>query len=127
MAFTLIFIISLLSALLFDLLPILNNTNKLHKLLKESLMVMKSTILGDDQKQKMLFLISGKIFLFTMKLFGFFCIVVLPFMLILLIENYFFQTSAIFERLASLKGICVATIGFIFYYVINKVNDFLRL
>jgi hypothetical protein len=125
MSFILILIISLVSALLFDLLPILTNARMLHELQKESLTVMRSPILGDDQKQKILFSISGKIFLFTMKLSCFFCIVVLPFLLTFFLENYFFHTSFIFKKLISLKGICFTTIGLLLFLIIKKVNEYL--
>jgi hypothetical protein len=124
MELSLILMASLISAVIFDFLPILKITYKLSAFSKESLEVMKSATLTDDEKQKNLLSISGKIFLSTIHLIGLFCIVILPFLLLFIIKNWISTDTFFLERITSLKGVAFSTLGFLLYYAVKKVYGY---
>ncbi len=115
MELLLIFIAGFSSAFLFDLLALDKSITKIAALSKESLKVMNSGVMTDEEKQKNLFSISGHLCLTTLKITVFTFIATLPFVLL-----YFRESIA--EQIFSVKGILASCAGLIVYYSIKKLR-----
>jgi hypothetical protein len=120
MTISLIIIASLISASLFDALPILKTTRLVFNLQKESLKVIMDSRLRDEQKQKILLSLSGKILYTTIKLVMLVLIAVLPFIGLVFIGHCISEQSNLIDIVVSLKGICLTCLTFLLYYLIKK-------
>ncbi len=121
MQFAFILIASILSALIFDLMTIMRRVNRLIGLSKDSLEVMKSEDIDDDKRQKLLFSISGKIFLSSLVLSGMMMVITIPFLIIHITEITILKTESFAASLGSFTGIVVSILGFLFYFGIKRI------
>jgi len=110
----------MLSALIFDALPILKIGKCVLNLQKESLKVIVGSEFTDDEKQKKLFAISGKILLATIQLILLFVLVSLPLLSLPVIGLWMSNTINVFDILISIRGISVSTLACIVYYYSKK-------
>ncbi len=120
MILILIGIASLLCALIFDALQIVKIGRFVLNLQKESLKVIIGSEFTDDEKQKILLTISGKILIATIKLIFLFVLVTLPMVSLPVIGLWMTDSINVFDILISIKGICISTLAFIVYYYIKK-------
>ena len=120
MILILIGITSMVSALIFDALPILEIGKFILDLQKESLKIIIGSEFTDDEKQNKLLVISGKILLATIKLIFLFVLVTLPMVSLPVIGLWMTDSINVFDILISIKGICISTLAFIVYYYIKK-------
>lgn len=121
MQFAFILIASILSALIFDLMTIMRRVNRLIGLSKDSLEVMKSEDIDDDKRQKLLFSISGKVFLSSLVLSGMMMVITIPFLIIHIAEITILKTESFATSLGSFTGIVVSILGFLFYFGIKRI------
>lgn len=121
MQFAFILIASILSALIFDLMTIMRRVNRLIGLSKDSLEVMKSEDIDDDKRQKLLFSISGKVFLSSLVLSGMMMVITIPFLIIHIAEITTLKTESFAASLGSFTGIVVSILGFLFYFGIKRI------
>jgi hypothetical protein len=120
MNLVLIGIASIILAFVFDALPIWKISKSVLNLQKESFNLIYESKFSDEQKQKRLLSISGKILLSTFKLIGLFIIVALPFIGSIFIGNWISPAFNFTKDIISLKGILVSTFAFILYYFIKR-------
>lgn len=121
MQFAFILIASVLSALIFDLMTIMKRVNRLIGLSKDSLDVMKSEEIDDDQRQKLLLSISGKVFLSSLVLSGSIMVIMIPFLIFHITEIATLKTTLFAESLGSLPGIGVSLLGFFCYFGVKQI------
>jgi len=126
MVFILILGFGLLSALLFDILPIVKNSIFIFEIQRLSFSIIQDQKLTDKQKQKLLLTNSGKIFRVTLKLIFFFCVVLLPFAILVKLSSIF-STINIESILISLTGILLSTLAFISYFLLKKIYGKFRI
>ena len=127
MTLVLIGIASLISAFVFDALPIWEISKSVLNLQKESLKVIKESEFSDDQKQKQLLSISWKILFSTFKVIALFIIVALPFIGLIVIGKYLSETNNLMKEIISWKGICISVLAFVIYYFTKKSYGRFRL
>jgi len=120
MVLILIGIASLLSALIFDTLPIPKIGKSVLNLQKQSLKVITGSEHTDTEKQKMMFSISGQILYATIKLIFLFLLVALPVISLIVIGQWISVNNNFYHTLISPEGICISTLAFIVYYFIKK-------
>ncbi len=120
MVITLIIIASMVSAALFDMLPVLENSRIIFTLQKESIQIMSNAEFSDDQKQKILLSNSGKVFYVTLKLVLLFVLVLLPFTLLVAIGDWLSGNIIFYETIVSVKGIVLSSIAFVVYFLLKK-------
>ena len=113
-------IISVISAAIFDLLPIMKVIKQLLIDQKKALETIKNKQLNDAQKQKSLFLISGSIFYASIKLIILLVIVAIPFMAFVFLGNLISGSVHYSEYLISFEGILITTGCFILYFLVKK-------
>ena len=121
MQLALIFIASILSAFIFDLLSIIRKVNYVIGLSKESLQVMKSQELDDDTQQKLLLAISGKVFLSSIKIGALMIVITVPFLAIHIVEVLAMGTTSFADSLGSLIGVALCVLGFLAYYAAKRI------
>ena len=126
MFYLLIFSIGIFSAFLFDLMPVIKNAGLILELQKVSLHAIQNKSITDEQKQRLLLINSGKLLLVTLKLLFFFCILMLPFALLLAICKIYTSTN-ILTLLVSVPGIILSFFAFIFYFMLKKIYGKLRI
>jgi len=127
MALLLIFLVSLISVSIFDALPIIIISRALVRLQKESIKVITSKELSDDQKQRALFLNSGRILISTLKLVSMILISTIPYVMLILIWNHVSCKTNIITIIVSLKGILISTATFFIYFLIRNLNGKFRI
>jgi len=127
MALLLIFLVSLISVSIFDALPIIIISRALVRLQKESIKVITSKELSDDQKQRALFLNSGRILISTLKLVSMILISTIPYVMLILICNHVSCKTNIITIIVSLKGILISTATFFIYFLIRNLNGKFRI
>lgn len=121
-----IVLVSLISASLFDLLPIWENSKSVFILQKESFKVINNPEFSDDQKQKILLSFSGKILFATIKITIYIIITSLPFVCLVVVGHWVFDKTNIIGILLSIKGICLSSVTFLSYYFFKKINERFR-
>jgi len=126
MGFFLIVLTSLISALIFDVLPIWKNSKSIFILQKKSLQVIKNPELCDNQKQNILLSYSRKILFLTIKLVCFFAIMSMPLVGLISIGHWFSNNTNFLEIIFSIKGICLSFVTFLLYYSIKKIDGKFR-
>ncbi len=120
MILILIGITSMVSALIFDALPILEIGKFILDLQKESLKIIIGSEFTDDEKQNKLLVISGKILLATIKLIFLFVLIALPLLSLPVIGHWISDSINVFDTLISVEGICISILAFFVYYYSKK-------
>lgn len=118
MIYLLIFVLTLLSCLIFDNLGIVALVSNLTQSYKTQLRVMGARDITDEEKQKALMQQISKQVVYLLKLIGSILLFIAPFMLIFLLERYFSNLHS--EVLYSLWGILTSVIAVVFYIVVKK-------
>jgi hypothetical protein len=121
MAFLLILLASILSALIFDLMSIMKKVNEMIGISKKSLEVMKSPDLDDDSQQKLLLSISGKVFLSSIKLSVSLVVITFPFLAIHVTEILTMGTASFSKSLGTFTGIGLSLLGFLSYFGAKRI------
>ena len=111
---------TLVTAFLFDLLPISSIVKFIFEIQKESLKTIQNKGINDEQKQKILLAYSGQVSYSTIKLIILLCITISPFILLILTENWIYTAPSIGIILISLKGIILSSSVFLFYFLIKR-------
>ena len=120
MILILIGITSMVSALIFDALPILEIGKFILDLQKESFKIIIGSEFTDDEKQNKLLVISGKILLATIKLIFLFVLIALPLLSLPVIGHWISDSINVFDTLISVEGICISILAFFVYYYSKK-------
>jgi hypothetical protein len=126
-SYILVILISLVSAAIFDRLPVHGRVTAMRKEMADSLAVMQSSEMSDDEKQKNLLSISSRVFILTMQLALLLCLVVVPFAVVSVMERHWSSASAVSALLMTVQGAVLATLGFLSYYLIKKAYEHFRL
>jgi hypothetical protein len=126
MAYAIVFVVGIISAYLFDLMPVAKNTGLIFELQRKSISAIRKQYLTDEQKQGFLLISSGKLLLVTLKLIFLFGIAMLPFTIFALAGPALFKIG-FNEILLSASGIAISCLAFIFYFFVKKVYGRFRL
>ena len=118
MIYFIIFILTILSCLIFDNLGVVALVRKLTNSYKSQLTAMKDTNTSDEEKQKLLLQQVSKQMGYLLKLIGSILLFISPFLLLFLLEQYF--TSLDVSALYSLVGISVSLVAVVLYIVLKK-------
>ena len=127
MPFFIFFLVSLFSALLVDVLPVIKTGKKIFIFQKSSISVITNLEMSDKEKQQSLLLNAGKIGLLTLKLTVLLIIVLLPFAGYLLTGQLLSEKAAYSEKAFSYSGLGISCLAFLVYYLIKKGNERFRL
>jgi hypothetical protein len=109
-----------MSAELFDTLPIIKNSKNVFILQKESIKVISSSELTDEQKQKMLLANSGKVFYITIKIISLLMLILFPFIGLIIIGDKFQEKGVFYETLISAQGLVLTSIAYLIYFLLKK-------
>jgi len=120
MVLGLIILACLISAVLFDLLPVLNTIRAVLHFQRESVQIIQNKGLTDEQKQKSIFRLSGKILRSTFKLILFVLSAMIPISALVIIGDRISKNSEFADYLISLKGIFLTFITFLLYFLLKK-------
>jgi hypothetical protein len=115
-----IIIASLISAYLFNALPVYKIAILILNLQKESFKVIKDNGLTDEQKQRMLLAYSGRILLSTTKEVFLIVFSILPFFCSEIIWYLILARNDFLKILVSVEGICITSLTYILFYIIKK-------
>lgn len=126
MAYPIVFVVSIISAYLFDLMPVAKNTGLIFELQRLSFCVIRDQKLTDEQKQKILLTNAAKLLLVTLKLLFFFCIVTLPFYVLVELSTFFLAMN-IESTLISVTGISLSAFAFVSYFLLKKIYGRFRI
>ncbi len=127
MSYLIIFIISAMSAWLFVVLPVKRRVTVMQRFMTDSLAVLQSTAWTDDQKQKQLLAFSGRILWSSLLLALLLGVTVLPFLFLIVTENYFGATDAVSTRLLTWPGLGICVLGFVSCCLAKKAYERARL
>lgn len=120
MVLLLIAVATLVTAFLFEILPVSIIGKTIFQLQKESLRTLQNRSINEDLKQKILLALSGQVLFSTIKLILFLGVSILPFILLILIENWICDKPNIGEVLISIKGIIFSSSVFLLYFLIKR-------
>jgi hypothetical protein len=126
---TILFLIiaSLLSAILFDILPVFKTVKNIFNLQKESLKLFRDPKFSDEQKQKVLFRYSFKIFLLSIKQILMVSLALLPFFVLAFIEFVISKKCTFIDISTSFMGFFITLVTFAVYLLIKKGYGKLRI
>jgi hypothetical protein len=119
--------ISFISAAIFDRLPVQARVTAMRREMADSLAVMQSGDLSDDEKQKKLLSISGRMLILTAQLALLLGLVVVPFAVVSVVERCWLSTLSISAMLLTVHGMAFGLLGFLSYYLIKKAYARFRL
>ncbi|SHF80170.1 hypothetical protein SAMN03080594_107185 [Arenibacter palladensis] len=118
MIYSLIFIITILSCIIFDNLGIITLVKNLTNSYKLQLKVLQDKTKTDEEKQKELLRQISKQIIYLLKLIGSIILFISPFLSIFIIDELFKTTYS--ETLYSLVGILASLIAVVLYIILKK-------
>ncbi|RAJ16064.1 hypothetical protein LV92_00768 [Arenibacter echinorum] len=118
MIYSLIFIITILSCIIFDNLGIITLAKNLTNSYKLQLKVLQDKTKTDEEKQKELLRQISKQIIYLLKLIGSIILFISPFLSIFIIDELFKTTYS--ETLYSLGGILASLIAVVLYIILKK-------
>lgn len=118
MIYSLIFIITILSCIIFDNLGIITLVKNLTNSYQFQLKALKDKTKTDEEKQKELLRQISKQIIYLLKLIGSIILFISPFLSIFIIDELFKTTNS--ETLYSLGGILASLIAVVLYIILKK-------
>ena len=118
MIYSLIFIITILSCIIFDNLGIITLVKNLTNSYQFQLKALKDKTKTDEEKQKELLRQISKQIIYLLKLIGSIILFISPFLSIFIIDELFKTTYS--ETLYSLSGILASLIAVVLYIILKK-------
>ena len=118
MIYSLIFIITILSCIIFDNLGIITLVKNLTNSYQFQLKALKDKTKTDEEKQKELLHQISKQIKYLLKLIGCIILFISPFLFIFIIDELFKTTNS--ETLYSLGGILASLIAVVLYIILKK-------
>jgi len=123
-----LFIVFLLLACITDILPFIKSARKITSLSQNSIKIIQSADIDDDQKQSALLKNSLAIFKESFKITLFTAILVGLLLLSLRISNFVepLNYDYLLEFLISVTGVLLSVVAFVSYFLIKKLYGRLR-
>lgn len=116
----LIILTSFISIILFDFLPVMKFVYSLFSSQKDFISAINSANKKGKEKQNILISTFSKTLLETSKLFLFFFIAILPFIILIYIGPTLKSSINFYAVLTSFKGVFIFLIVFLLYYLLKK-------
>lgn len=121
MKIILVSLVSLVSGLLFSVLPLKKSITVLFSIQNNSFRLLKDNHFTDEEKQKLLLVNSGKILGYTLKIVVLIFVGTLPFFLLVFGERWFYHTTHFGEFFLSIEGIVISS-GLVILFFLLKAG-----